>query len=352
VPIGLSEVERLRLSEVVLLSTESGSGKGGIATSVSNCLEILRCNGIAVRMVVTHKPGVGALKALWVFIKAVLAVLLVRNRAVFFLHVGPRGSLIRKLILALIIKLRRGALITQYHSPIFYDYIKRGGVWYFFLKALSKLSNRNLALNRYWKRIFEKGLTERFLILPNPVVIGNGVEFKRANKSLGGEINLISVARLVKEKNVQEVINLVASSEGLRLTIIGGGPYEKELRRLVTQKKVGERVSFLGWQDSESVRAYLSRADLFVLPSKYDSFGMVYLEALREGIPVIAPTLTPVKSTLAGLYGVFYADVAENIISLVPPALACSSELIFESLSSKYGERKYFNSLSEVIDSL
>jgi D-inositol-3-phosphate glycosyltransferase len=85
--------------------------------------------------------------------------------------------------------------------------------------------------------------------------------------------------------------------ERLSLAIIGGDPSARpdaasaemaRLKRLRTELGISELVCFLGAQDQDTLNVYYSAAEVVVMPSHYESFGMVALEAMACGTPVIA----------------------------------------------------------------
>ena len=72
----------------------------------------------------------------------------------------------------------------------------------------------------------------------------------------------------------------------IHLYIAGDGAERQRLMALATALNLGDRVSFIGWQDN--IRSFLLQGDLFVLPSRYEPFGIAALEAMACGIPIIA----------------------------------------------------------------
>jgi glycosyltransferase involved in cell wall biosynthesis len=71
-----------------------------------------------------------------------------------------------------------------------------------------------------------------------------------------------------------------------RLVILGAGELEDDLRRLTKELNITDQVYFMGWQDNPF--KFMSRAHLFVLSSLSEAFGLVLLEAMACGLPVIS----------------------------------------------------------------
>jgi glycosyltransferase involved in cell wall biosynthesis len=77
------------------------------------------------------------------------------------------------------------------------------------------------------------------------------------------------------------------------LVIVGEGPLEGALRALVTEKRLSERVLFVGHVPDADLPAYYQTCDVFVLPSiaRTEAFGVVQIEAMAAGKPVISTNL-------------------------------------------------------------
>jgi glycosyltransferase involved in cell wall biosynthesis/predicted metal-dependent phosphoesterase TrpH len=104
---------------------------------------------------------------------------------------------------------------------------------------------------------------------------------------LPGEINVLYVGRLTKEKGVDLLADAFLTARQrdprLHLVLAGGGPEGDALR-----ERLGEHATFLGWlAGRELARAYAS-ADMFLFASRTDTFGQVILEAQASGVPVVA----------------------------------------------------------------
>jgi N-acetyl-alpha-D-glucosaminyl L-malate synthase BshA len=95
--------------------------------------------------------------------------------------------------------------------------------------------------------------------------------------------NFRSVKRMV---DVVRVFARIAREVPSRLLLVGDGPDRGRAEQSASEEGVSDRVWFLGKQDS--VAELLACSDLFLLPSESEAFGLVALEALACGVPVIA----------------------------------------------------------------
>ncbi len=104
-----------------------------------------------------------------------------------------------------------------------------------------------------------------------------------------GEKMIVHVSNFRPVKRVRDVVRIfarMAKEIPSRLVLIGDGPDRPEAADEAHKQGVTDRVLFLGKQDS--VAELLACADLLLLPSSNESFGLVALEAMASGVPVIA----------------------------------------------------------------
>jgi glycosyltransferase involved in cell wall biosynthesis/predicted metal-dependent phosphoesterase TrpH len=122
---------------------------------------------------------------------------------------------------------------------------------------------------------------------------GRGVDLdlydpaKRDRDAYPGELKVLYAGRLSKEKGAEllaeSFLDARQRDPRLHLLLAGGGPEEEVLR-----ERLGEHATFLGWLDREELaRAYAS-ADVFLFPSRTDTYGQVVVEAQASGLPVVA----------------------------------------------------------------
>ena len=99
--------------------------------------------------------------------------------------------------------------------------------------------------------------------------------------------NLVRVHKRV-DRLIRAFARVSAVRPGTRLVIVGEGPDEAALRALAHQCGVAQRVEFTGGLPPAGVRERMWQANAFVLPSAFETFGVVLVEALATGIPVIS----------------------------------------------------------------
>lgn len=128
-------------------------------------------------------------------------------------------------------------------------------------------------------------------------IIPNGVDTEvykpLENKEIKTDRTIISVSRLVPKNGLRYLIEALSLIQDpvLKLWLIGSGPEENNLKELVKEKELSERVEFKGSLPPRESAELLKKANLFVRPSLSEGLGTAFLEAMACGVPIIG---TPV----------------------------------------------------------
>jgi N-acetyl-alpha-D-glucosaminyl L-malate synthase BshA len=104
-----------------------------------------------------------------------------------------------------------------------------------------------------------------------------------------GERILVHTSNFRRVKRVEDVIHtfrIVQEKIGAKLLLVGDGPERQNIEKMCRDCGVCDKVTFLGKQDA--VEEILSVADLFIMPSETESFGLAALEAMACEVPVIS----------------------------------------------------------------
>lgn len=133
-------------------------------------------------------------------------------------------------------------------------------------------------------------------VIPNGIDPGDlqpvgDLEALRAEFAAPHEKLVLLVGRLVYEKGFQIALEalpgLIERVGGVRFLVAGSGTHEGELRRQAAELGLMEHGTFLGWIGDDVLHSLYRIADLTVVPSIYEPFGLVALEAMASGCPCI-----------------------------------------------------------------
>lgn len=128
-------------------------------------------------------------------------------------------------------------------------------------------------------------------------VIPNFIDFEffkpeKRTAPENGEYRLFTVCFLDTKKRVDRLIaafaEIIKKIPGATLTIGGDGGETEKLKQQVSLLGLESQIKFTGFLSKDEVRAGLNQADLFVLPSEVETFGVVVIEAMAMGLPVVA----------------------------------------------------------------
>lgn len=177
----------------------------------------------------------------------------------------------------------------------------------------------------------------------NRKIIPNGVNLRDIDRiSPQQEISdLIFVGRLIKEKHVDLLLQsmkiLTEKKMNLQLLVIGDGPERENLHNLVETLSLENHVRLIGFcENHDEIIAHMKSAKGCVLPSSREGFGIVALEALACGIPVVTLNhpANAVRELITEQNGRLCSFSAEDLAEKIADILVHSSEMKNTCLSS------------------
>jgi 1,2-diacylglycerol 3-alpha-glucosyltransferase len=136
--------------------------------------------------------------------------------------------------------------------------------------------------------------TERF----NPKVSGRRVRARLLGRSRDKLV--LYVGRLSTEKNVETLIRAAHILRGkpIRFAIVGTGPAMKKYVRMAARYELDSKVRFIGFVPDKELPQYYAAADLFCMPSTFETQGIVALEAMACGKPVVGADYMALKELI------------------------------------------------------
>ncbi len=139
-------------------------------------------------------------------------------------------------------------------------------------------------VNKYYSPDLETTLVPLGIPRPPAVVVD------RKDYDIGEEdFVLVTVGRLVARKAVDQLLNIVSRVENknVKLFVLGDGPEQAALKSLANQLGIAQSTRFVGHVSDEEKLKILHCADIYVSTSQHEGFGLVFLEAMSAGLPVI-----------------------------------------------------------------
>ncbi|WP_052255561.1 glycosyltransferase family 1 protein [Salinicoccus sp. YB14-2] len=205
-------------------------------------------------------------------------------------------------------------LVSSYHThlPKYLDFYKiykpaKPLLWWYIRKQ-HKNSDINLVTSQTIKEELGSEGIERLSVIPRGVDVDNRhPKFKDAamrDRLTNGEPAnklLVFIGRLAVEKEIHKLIPMLEKRSDISLAIIGDGPSRSDLEKVFE----GTKTVFTGFLHGEELsRAYAS-SDAFIFPSISETLGLVILEGMASGLPIIAaksgPTMEQVSHEVNGM---------------------------------------------------
>lgn len=117
----------------------------------------------------------------------------------------------------------------------------------------------------------------------NPRYYSNAIREEMSDGNPDDTI-LLYVGRLSPEKKLEHIRAVLERVPHTRLVLVGDGPYRAELERIFA----GTNTKFMGYVKGEKLSQVYASADIFTFPSSLETFGLVVVEAMAAGLPVVA----------------------------------------------------------------
>lgn len=194
--------------------------------------------------------------------------------------------------------------------------------------------------------------------------------------SIDFENIILFVGRITKAKGLRTLVKALSDvkkeyAEEIKLLVIGGDVSavmhseqeeleKKKLKKLIKELDLEENVKFLGPVDRKELPYYYSLADVCAVPSLYETFGLVAVEAMACGVPVIASKVGGLKHTIKeGYSGLHFApgrsdSLAKSILKLLTDSKKLTKMRINarERAAEEFGLNRTVRQIKELYDAL
>ncbi|MBF0138018.1 MAG: glycosyltransferase family 4 protein [Magnetococcus sp. DMHC-1] len=290
----------------IVMAGTAPDQQGGVAAVVRIWQEAGLFDQWPILFLPTHKDG-HKLKKLLVFVVAIWRfrrMLATENVALLHVLGASRASFRRKSLLIRMALARGVPVLYHLHGGGFADWYQESpGKTRQAITTLLEQCQQVVALSESWvTRIQEIAPTARVVVVPNPTPPGVSVE-----NVVREPATLLFLGRLEPQKGVYDLIRAVAPLRHrfphLRLILAGAGDRQGVLTALQTAG-MADQSHLPGWVAGTEKARLLAQAGIFVLPSHMEGVPISILEAMAEGIPVVASRVGGVPDLLTdGLEG-------------------------------------------------
>lgn len=177
---------------------------------------------------------------------------------------------------------------------------------------------------------YAKALTEK--LLPNKSISYIEIGFEHRSEEIKREINntFLFVGTLEPRKGIQYILDVavIFKKRGINANfrIVGNQKYNEyvnQLKSFVVKENLEEIVTFLGRLNDDELKTEYKNASVFLFPSLHEGYGMVLIEAMSYGLPVVAFDNSAMPYTVKDGYNGLLAenmnsnDLAEKAVSLI-----------------------------------
>lgn len=158
-------------------------------------------------------------------------------------------------------------------------------------KQYKKFNNNFIAISKdtseYFHRFLPKKVNKNIYTISNAINLNN---YSQGIKSTDSIFRLINIGNLVPKKNHLMLINVVKElkkrgTTNIHLDILGFGPLEEKLKSEIIQNNLEDFITLNG--NVSNVSEFLMNSDLYIHTAKYEPFGMVFIEAMASGLPIV-----------------------------------------------------------------
>jgi glycosyltransferase involved in cell wall biosynthesis len=195
------------------------------------------------------------------------------------------------------------------------------------------------------------------IVLPNIV---NSIIFCQKNKKKNdhkkNEFVFVSVGTLDYNKGFDLLVKAFSLSNfgySVKLKIIGDGELMKELKSDVKKLGLQNNVEFLGFMNREQISKVYNDCDVFVLASRGETFGLVYIEALLAGMPIIATSCGGPEDFINETNGILtpindVEKLSESLVFMYHNSRKYDPEIISENAFNKFSPQVIAQKLSNL----
>ena len=223
-------------------------------------------------------------------------------------------------------------------------------------KKVFKKSDCNIAVSKQFSLLLENKFNLTFEYVPNSV----NIDFFNLQESIQKDTYaFINIAFLDRNKNQDMLIKAFTKAfknkVKINLIIVGDGPEYSNLDSLIKELNMENQISLYGRANRDEVKTLLQKSDVFVLSSQYETFGVVVIEAMACGLPVVATKCggpeSIIESDKVGLLsGISEIELSEKLKELYNNRLSYDKKNIRKYIEENFSQEAIVRKLELIYE--
>lgn len=229
---------------------------------------------------------------------------------------------------------------------------------YNFVKNTFTKASSLTAVSTKLVELLRENFKLEFTVLANSV---NCDFFHHKTRKINQMFKFLNIAFLRRNKNQDMLIKAFAKSfqnnQDVSLIIVGSGPEYENLQHLIQSLGMQEQIELFGEASREEVKELLQESDAFVLSSKYETFGVVVIEAMACGLPVVATKCGGPESIVQDekvgiLVDIDEEQLASAMVKLYENKDFYDANYIASYVEDNFSEKAVYKKLKKVYESV
>jgi len=291
----------------LFIATDANLGQGGIQTWAYYIIKLFHYKNLKLDAFIVNRTG---------RLRRLINILRINNEyeSIILMDINKIKYLPVTLLLNLL-GFQKNKIILLIHGD---EILSLSGIKKSFVSYILKNINIKIIAN---SNSTSKSFLDKFHIECDNIYhpfIDCKIDYKYKENIKKNEYTIFTVSRLVKRKNIENVIlaveKLIQKKYNIKYFIAGDGPEYNRLSNLIKEMNLNEKIHMLGKISEDKKLMYLANCDLFVLPSIFiegesmEGFGIVFIEANIFGVPVISGNSGGMKEAVVENITGFYSD--------------------------------------------
>jgi glycosyltransferase involved in cell wall biosynthesis len=288
---------------IIITGTDPDSRRGGIGHALPGYLAALDSVKIPYQSIPTYSPSdfFGRyLMFLFVLPEIYRSIIDIRNTGricIVYSHAGADISLLREGLVLLLSRFAGAKTVMQIHSPETISYLKSFLKGTLFRLAIYSVDEIFL-LSPWWKRTYRQfGIIKNMEVISNPLppIWEKKAKHDVHNYSNGDSLRILVMTRMVQGKGADLIVAALPYLPAtVKVSIAGDGALLSALKKRVSTLGQDDKVTFHGWVSGKEKQDLIDGADLFCHPTQLDAMPMNILEAMANGLPIVALNWGPI----------------------------------------------------------